>query len=85
MGGIGGGFVGSLIVNQIMAGRANSDTAEGIVGLGASWAVGGWKGLLGYAVLRLATTGFSFGGRPIGFRQTAAGGGGAALGVRVLQ
>lgn len=84
-GGVGGGFIASVIANRALQGRPHAGTIETVAGLGASWLVGGWKGLLGYAVFRFATTGFNIGGQQVGFAQSVQGGGAPALGVRVLQ
>lgn len=83
-GGVGGGFIASIIINRVMQGRQYAGIAETGGGLLASWLVGGWKGLLGYGVVRFATTGFNINGQQIGFAQTVQGGGAPALGVRVL-
>lgn len=83
-GGIGGGFVASILLNRVMAGRAHAGTVETVGGIGAAYLVGGVWGAAAYVLLRLATTGFTVNGQPIGFAQTTQGGGAPALGVRVL-
>lgn len=83
-GGIGAGFVASIIANRAMQGRAQAGTVETAAGLIASWLVGGIWGLAAYGITRFATTGFTVNGQQIGFAQTTQGGGAPALGVRVL-
>lgn len=83
-GGVGAGFIASIILNRALQGRQQAGTIETAGGLIASWLVGGVWGLVGYGLTRFATTGFTINGQQVGFAQTTQGGGAPALGVRVL-